>query len=640
MTVAVGSFKAITTMRAIFARSSAWARFLTVVSEAAEPHVLFPLLAFLILIATWTATLQLINTESASAKSAAIASAQELLGTYESQVVRALREIDQTLKIVQYVAETKGRQLALSELQERSLLPPNLLFVVSLTDSRGEVAASTGTSHQGSVSDEQYFVSLRDGPTFANQQLRVDRTRDPPSGEGGRLQFSRRLNDHDGSFAGVVTVAVDAAYFVSGYEASKLGLHGMLGLLGTDGVFRVRRAGGTITAGDVVNYTSVVGPGTAGDDVAVSLGVNPWDNVRRYSTARELYEFPLAVVVGLSEQEQLAATALARQAYLQRAAIGSALVILLAWGLSRLSQQLLLSRRRESATKTALAQRELGIKARQSGMAEVANNVLHNVGNVLNSVNISAGLIGNNLRDSKIGGLAKAVQLMNEHATDLGDFLTQDERGKILPGYLNRLAGILGEEKSQIAAELVCLTKSIDHIKEIVAAQQSYSGSVSLIEPVQVKDLLEDALRMNAGSIARHQITVIKEVGEIPLLLLDKHLVLQILINLIGNAKHAMDAVPHGSHELRLKVDATNVADEPRLRIRVEDDGEGISSENLTRLFAHGFTTRANGHGFGLHSCALAAKEMHGTISAFSEGQGRGATFTLELPMNPATESA
>jgi NO-binding membrane sensor protein with MHYT domain len=282
------------------------------------------------------------------------------------------------------------------------------------------------------------------------------------------------------------------------------------------------------------------------------------------------------------------------------------------------------------------AQGELLTTARQAGMAEIANNVLHNIGNVLNSVNVSAGLIGDRMRDSKTQALAKAVQLMNEHAEDLGTFFTRDEKGKVLPGYLNKLVATLAAEKQDVAQELDSMIKNIDHIKNIVTTQQSHSGSTSVTEPVQIHDLMEDALRMNIASIARHQITVLKDFAEVPLLLLDRHLVLQILVNLIGNAKHAMDALPDRSHQITLRVGIAEPIDRPRLTIRVEDDGEGIAPENMTRLFAHGFTTRKNGHGFGLHSCALAAKEMLGTITAHSEGLGMGAAFTLDLPVNRA----
>jgi ligand-binding sensor domain-containing protein/signal transduction histidine kinase len=285
------------------------------------------------------------------------------------------------------------------------------------------------------------------------------------------------------------------------------------------------------------------------------------------------------------------------------------------------------------------AQDKLVTTARQAGMAEIANNVLHNVGNVLNSVNVSSELIGGKLRNSKSTGLAKAVNLMNEHAADLGAFITLDERGKALPGYLNKLVAALAQEKQEVTGELDSLTKSIDHVKEIVATQQSYSGVSSVIEPVQVKDLMEDALRMNAGSIAHHQISIVKEFAEVPLVLLDKHLMLQILINLIGNAKHALNGGSQQPHQIKLKLEIAETADTPHLRIHIEDNGEGIAPENLTRLFAHGFTTRKNGHGFGLHSCALAVKEMRGSITAFSDGIGRGAAFVLELPMNRVAES-
>ena len=286
------------------------------------------------------------------------------------------------------------------------------------------------------------------------------------------------------------------------------------------------------------------------------------------------------------------------------------------------------------------AQGELLFTARQAGMAEIANNVLHNVGNVLNSVNVSASLIAERMRNSKDQNLARAIQLMNDHGTDLGEFFTHDEKGKTLPGYLNKIVATLAAEKQGIHKELESITRSIDHIKEIVATQQSYAGASSLIGPVQIADLMEDALRMNTASIARHQITVVKDFADLPLLLLDKHLVLQILVNLVANAKQAMDSVADRSHELTLRTQIIDPESGARLRIRIEDNGEGIAPESLPRLFTHGFTTRKNGHGFGLHSCALAAIEMRGTMTAHSDGLGTGAAFTLELPVNLAASIA
>ena len=294
---------------------------------------------------------------------------------------------------------------------------------------------------------------------------------------------------------------------------------------------------------------------------------------------------------------------------------------------------------RERTRELREAQSELVTTARKAGMAEIANNVLHNVGNVLNSVNVSAGLIGSRIRESRVSGLCKAVQLLDEHLADLGTFLMHDPRGKALPGYLNKLVATLAEEQQAIAAEYDTLTRSIDHIKKIVSIQHTYSGASSVLESVRVEDLLEDALRMNAASVAGHRIEMVKDFAAVPMLRLDKHLLLQILVNLLSNARRALDGVLDRSQRIVLRMRILELEDERRLQIRVEDNGEGIAPENLVRLFSHGFTTRKDGHGFGLHSSALAAKEMAGTLEAHSDGPGKGALFLLELPVNLAEDA-
>jgi PAS domain S-box-containing protein len=295
-----------------------------------------------------------------------------------------------------------------------------------------------------------------------------------------------------------------------------------------------------------------------------------------------------------------------------------------------------ITKRKSAEAKLEQMHKQLADASRLAGMAEIANNVLHNVGNVLNSVNISAGMIGAQLRDSKDQGLARVAQLMNEHNADLGDFFTHDAKGKALPGYLSKLVAALAVEKQSIATELESLTRSIDHIKDIVATQQSFSGAASLLGPAQIEDLLEDALRINAAAMTRHRITIVKEYVQVPLLLLDKHRVLQILTNLISNAWQAMDGAPDRLHQITLRTQICGPAAGARLRVRIEDNGKGIAAENLARLFTHGFTTRKDGHGFGLHSCALATKEMQGTLTVHSDGPDKGAAFTLELPVHPA----
>jgi signal transduction histidine kinase len=276
------------------------------------------------------------------------------------------------------------------------------------------------------------------------------------------------------------------------------------------------------------------------------------------------------------------------------------------------------------------AQDQLVATARRAGMAEIATNVLHNVGNILNSVNVAAEVVSAKLRNSRVGGLARAVQMFETHAGDLGEFMTRDEKGRLLPGYLRELSVSLERERQESLALLAELSTNIDHIKSVVATQQVYAGRSSFVVRAQPGELLEAALRMNDGSLERHRVTVVKELEDLPALLLDKTRVLQILVNLITNAKQAMDSV-EGPRTLMLRM----AADDSTLRFVVRDAGCGIAAENMVRIFSHGFTTRAGGHGFGLHSCALAAIEMGGRLTAHSEGTGCGATFTLELPLQP-----
>lgn len=290
-----------------------------------------------------------------------------------------------------------------------------------------------------------------------------------------------------------------------------------------------------------------------------------------------------------------------------------------------------LEQRVEERTRELLeAEQELIDAARMSGMAEIATNVIHSVGNVLNSVNVSAEIITSRLAVSKTLGLGRAVNLMNEHAHDLGQFLTLDEKGKMLPLYLNQLAEAVAVEQSCITKELMQLTKSIDHIKDVVSTQQAYAGAARLVEPLNVIDLFEDALRMNSNALVRHSVVVIRNYQDVPSIIGDKHRLLLILINLISNAKYAMSNVIDHQREMTLSV---SVIANSKLCFSVKDIGEGITAENMSLLFRHGFTTRKEGHGFGLHSCALAAVEMNGNLTVHSDGPGLGAIFTLEIPL-------
>ncbi|HYG21325.1 MAG TPA: ATP-binding protein [Verrucomicrobiae bacterium] len=272
------------------------------------------------------------------------------------------------------------------------------------------------------------------------------------------------------------------------------------------------------------------------------------------------------------------------------------------------------------------AHAELVESSRLAGKAEVATSVLHNVRNVLTSVNIASSLMAQGLKHSKAGQLAKVVTLLSEHRENLGAFLTQDPKGMQIPDYLAGLSKHLVSEQEAALKELAQLQKGVEHIMEIVKAQQSYAKTSGARETVRADDLLTDALRMNA--LPASGVKVIKEVvGDISLTV-EKHKALQILVNLIRNAHQACEAGPNEPKICRIV--ASNGG--PRVRFEITDNGVGIDPANLNRIFAHGFTTKKDGHGFGLHNSAAAARELGGELRVRSDGPGHGATFTLELP--------
>jgi signal transduction histidine kinase len=267
--------------------------------------------------------------------------------------------------------------------------------------------------------------------------------------------------------------------------------------------------------------------------------------------------------------------------------------------------------------------------SRLAGIAEMATGVLHNLGNALNSVNTTVNLTPDRLQKSKVVALGKVVQLLEEQHGRLAEFFSADQRGQQLPGYLAQLSGHLLAERTDLLRELEGLQQNVDHIKEIVAAQQSYVRVSGITETVPASELVEYGLRLSETALDRHRVTVVREFTPAPAVQVERQKVLQILVNLIRNAKEAINE--GGRPDKRLVV-GVRVSAEGRVQITVTDNGVGIAPENLARVFAFGYTTKKAGHGFGLHSSALAAKEMGGSLVARSEGAGQGATFILELP--------
>ncbi len=295
------------------------------------------------------------------------------------------------------------------------------------------------------------------------------------------------------------------------------------------------------------------------------------------------------------------------------------------------------ARREQVEREVAKKQRELLALSRHAGMAEVATGMLHNVGNVLNSVNVSANLILDQTASLSIGGVAKSASLLEQQAGRLGAFMDSDPRGQLLPKYLSRLGSQLEGERGALLEEIERLTKNVSHIREIVVMQQGLATHSGVDEKTRLSELVDDSLRIEGGSTERHGVQVTCECEEnLPEITVERHKVIQILVNLLRNARQACKASDREKKEVWIRVRrADNAA-----RISVADNGVGIPPELIGRLFSHGFTTRKDGHGFGLHSAALAARDMGGTLRVHSEGSGKGAEFVLEIPLTRPVRTA
>jgi diguanylate cyclase (GGDEF)-like protein/PAS domain S-box-containing protein len=285
-----------------------------------ETHVSLPLFTIVLLAVVWGTTLHFIDSEAAAAREMPAESAAELIATYEAQLARSINGIEQTLKVLKYSAERQGAHGALPELQAHGLLPSGLVFAVSIVDAQGDTVASNPAAPSINVGQQDYFrfhQQHRSSYTFISQAMRDDANKD------WHLHFTRRLDDRHGEFAGVVIVEVEPSYFTSGYERSRLGEQGVLGLVGDDGVVRALRVGDKQSFGQRFDLAAL--QAHPGMPLASS-----WDGVPRYTAVRQLAGLRLSAMVGLSEQEQMAGFAVKRRELLWEAVMASALLIILA----------------------------------------------------------------------------------------------------------------------------------------------------------------------------------------------------------------------------------------------------------------------------------------------------------------------
>lgn len=286
--------------------------------------------------------------------------------------------------------------------------------------------------------------------------------------------------------------------------------------------------------------------------------------------------------------------------------------------------------RKKSEKKLQELQEKLLVTARQAGMSEIATSVLHNIGNILNSVNVSLSIMTETLDNINLNNFLNAIELLTENIKN-PDFFTLDSKGKQLPLYLQTFSKKLIANQDLLKKETNYLTNNFTHIQDVVNMQKEISGIKNVKESVGLADAFEVAIKM-CDIQTKNNINIIKNYDNGYSILVDKPKLLQILVNLIKNAKESLDMSQNQNKVISLSISENS--ENNSLVLTVEDNGVGIEFDNLTRIFSMGFTTKAKGHGFGLHSCANASKQLGGSLHVQSEGLNKGARFVLELPKN------
>ncbi len=285
---------------------------------------------------------------------------------------------------------------------------------------------------------------------------------------------------------------------------------------------------------------------------------------------------------------------------------------------------------RAHATEERAILNEQLIKAsRRAGMAEVAAGVLHDVGNVLNSITVSSSLLKQQIEKNNIKRVSNIACLIRENENNLVEFLSTKKNGVNVIDYIEQLAQQLVDEQGLFSRELISLLNNVEHVNDIIRRQQSHATPGSIKQHVNLDELIDDVLKINNLHGPLHGISVQISLAEMVAVYVDKHNLIQILNNLISNAKQAIESgTENPTIQIRSSIDTENET----VSITVTDNGCGITRGNQKKIFQFGFTTKESGHGFGLHTSANAAQSMGGKLSFASEGYRRGTSFTLTLP--------
>ncbi len=283
-----------------------------------------------------------------------------------------------------------------------------------------------------------------------------------------------------------------------------------------------------------------------------------------------------------------------------------------------------ITKRKEAEAQLFFTQKELVEKAHKAGMAEIATDTIHNVGNILNSVQTSILSIEEILYKSESLNYQKACELLKANLNNLDNFIQNDPKGKKLIEYFLALSDLFNDERGSINRLTERLKEKVEAITNVIASQQSYVGA-NLFAKHPLEQIVNDALSILSETIDSYQITTIKFFEEVPVINIQKTKLVHIIINLIKNACEAMRSKTIMDRKLHLSITADNSS----VYLKITDNGAGIPEREINKIFTHGYTTKANGHGFGLHSCANYMAEMRGEINVESAGIEKGSTFIL-----------
>ncbi|MDG5767142.1 two-component regulator propeller domain-containing protein [Balneolales bacterium ANBcel1] len=282
---------------------------------------------------------------------------------------------------------------------------------------------------------------------------------------------------------------------------------------------------------------------------------------------------------------------------------------------------------KETLEKLKETQAELVDKAHKAGMADVATNVLHNIGNILNSVNVSAVMIRELLGKSHLKGFRKANAMLKGNREDIRNFVLNDPKGEQLLNYYMALDQPVKEEYDELMVQIGRLSDKIQLIMDVVSAQQSYSMAGRIQNDLPLEPIIEDTLTLQDEMSQDSRLVIVRDFKEVDPVRVEKSKLVHVLINVLKNAREAIrEAKPEKG-----VITLSTRQDEKYIYFSVHDNGIGISASQLEKVFTHGFSTKKSGHGYGLHSCANYMQEMGGFIQAASDGRGRGATFTIGM---------